>query len=159
MKYANYQVTFREVPDEISLCINISNCPVRCADCHSKYLWEDVGQELTITVLHNLINMNKGITCVCFMGGNQETEYLKTLIKQLRNGYPALKIALYTGNTREYIDRDLILMLDYFKEGPYVKAYGGLDNPNTNQRFYKVENGELINWTYKFQNNNNEIKN
>ena len=47
IKYKETQVTFSEVPDEISLCINISNCPHRCKGCHSPYLQEDVGYELT----------------------------------------------------------------------------------------------------------------
>ena len=40
-------ITFSEVPDEISLCINISNCPIKCPDCHSKFLWENIGKEIT----------------------------------------------------------------------------------------------------------------
>ena len=27
MKYTGTEITFAEVPDEITLCINISNCP------------------------------------------------------------------------------------------------------------------------------------
>ena len=38
LKYLNCQVTFAEVPDEISLCINITNCPNRCPGCHSPEL-------------------------------------------------------------------------------------------------------------------------
>ena len=33
---------------------------------------------------------------------------------------------------------------------PYIKEKGPLDNPNTNQRFYKVVNEELIDITHKF---------
>ena len=47
LKYYNYMVTFSEVPDEISLCINITGCPIRCTDCHSKFLWENIGKEIT----------------------------------------------------------------------------------------------------------------
>ena len=38
LKYVDSQITFREIPDEITLCINISNCPFRCKGCHSKEL-------------------------------------------------------------------------------------------------------------------------
>ena len=48
MKYYNYDVVFQEIPDETTLAINISNCPCRCPGCHSKFLWEDVGVELTV---------------------------------------------------------------------------------------------------------------
>ena len=72
MRYLNYQVVFKEVPDEVTLSINITNCPYRCPGCHSPYLQEDVGEELTFETLSYLIEKNKGITCVCFMGGRQE---------------------------------------------------------------------------------------
>ena len=35
LKYSNYEITFAEVPDEISLCINLTNCPHKCIGCHS----------------------------------------------------------------------------------------------------------------------------
>ena len=51
LKYTTAEVTFREIPDEITLCINISNCPIHCADCHSKELWGDIGTELSFDEL------------------------------------------------------------------------------------------------------------
>ena len=72
MKYTDTMVTFSEVPDKISLCINISGCPNRCPGCHSPELWEDIGTELNEDSLTKLINKNEGITCVCFMGGDAD---------------------------------------------------------------------------------------
>ena len=43
MKYVNESVVFAEIPDEVTLAINISNCPCRCPGCHSKFLWGDIG--------------------------------------------------------------------------------------------------------------------
>ena len=40
------QVVFAEIPDEVSLAINISCCPHRCPGCHSPYLQKDYGVEL-----------------------------------------------------------------------------------------------------------------
>lgn len=150
MKYLNTMVTFSEFPDEIALCINISNCPFHCPGCHSPELWEDIGTELTFEELDKLINSNKGITLVGFMGGDYDTPYLNELAKHIVNDIdPDLNIGWYSGNSRlsDYID---INLFDYIKLGPYVEELGGLDNPNTNQRFYKIENGQLIDWTYKF---------
>ena len=45
LKYYNAMVVFEEIPDEITLAINITNCPCHCVGCHSKFLWEDVGTE------------------------------------------------------------------------------------------------------------------
>lgn len=47
LKYVNTGVVFQEIPDEVTLAVNISNCPCRCPGCHSRYLWGDVGEPLT----------------------------------------------------------------------------------------------------------------
>ena len=58
LKYVDTKVTFAEVPNEISLCINISNCPCHCINCHSSYLAEDIGEPLN---LDNLVKLIKNI--------------------------------------------------------------------------------------------------
>lgn len=138
IKYVNTAVTFREIPDEITLCINISNCNIHCKYCHSKYLWEDTGEELTLEALHNLIKVNKGITCICFMGGNYEE--LSPLIISILE-YTNIKIAWYTGldivNALKAIgnyDRP-----HYLKVGSYCSKLGGLASITTNQRLYKID--------------------
>ena len=67
LKYTIAEVVFREIPDEITLAINISGCPIHCPDCHSKDLWKDKGKDLSQRALERLINENPGITCVAFM--------------------------------------------------------------------------------------------
>ena len=57
MKYTDTQIGFQEFPDEISLLINISNCPFHCPGCHSPELWEDVGTELNYDEVEKLINV------------------------------------------------------------------------------------------------------
>ena len=133
LKYTDTQVTFSEVPSEISLCINLSNCPYHCPACHSKELWEDVGEPLRVGKLIDLINANKGITCVCFMGGDSDLEELYNIFKFMPMLFKNLKVAWYTG--RESIPKDLP-PIDYIKIGPYKEECGPINNPNTNQRFY-----------------------
>ena len=58
LKYHSSYIGFREIPDEISLCINITNCPNNCKGCHSPWLKEDVGEDLNIESLNTLINKN-----------------------------------------------------------------------------------------------------
>ena len=70
MKYLDTKIVFQEVPDEISLAINITGCPCNCDGCHSPYLAEDTGEILSEKALSALIEANLGITCVCFMGGD-----------------------------------------------------------------------------------------
>ena len=40
--------------------------------------------------------------------------------------------------------------LDYYKVGSYQFGHGGLDSPTTNQRLYKIENGNMRNITSLF---------
>lgn len=151
MKYTNVEIGFQEFPDEISLCINISNCPFHCSGCHSPELWEDVGTELTFKELHHLISINKGITCVGFMGGDYDTPYLNSLAEYVKNIDPPLKVGWYSGNSRlsDYINTN---WFDYIKIGPYIEEKGGLNNPNTNQIMYEIDHkyGHANNITSKF---------
>ena len=68
IKYApdDTSVVFEEIPDEITLAVNISNCQHNCPGCHSPYLRMDFGEELTETAIDELIKKNSGITCFCF---------------------------------------------------------------------------------------------
>ena len=52
-----------------------------------------------------------------------------------------LKTCLYSGCENVESFRDLLPLLDYLKLGEYQPDRGGLDSPNTNQRFYRVVNG------------------
>jgi len=134
MKYLNTMITFSEFPDEIALCINITNCPFHCPGCHSPELWEDIGTELTKEELSKLIQSNKGITCVGFMGGNLKE--VNPLAEYVKNIESSLKVGWYTGGVIEENELFKLKFFDYIKIGPYIKELGGLDNPNTNQRMY-----------------------
>jgi anaerobic ribonucleoside-triphosphate reductase activating protein len=148
LKYLDSGVVFREIPDEITLVIRITNCPNNCKGCHSPKLKEDIGILLTLDVLESLIFENPEVSCICFMGGDADIEYLCKLIDFLRDEFRGYKVAWYSGE-KEIIPA-LKDKLDYYKVGPYIKKYGGLDNPKTNQRMYKILDEELIDITYKF---------
>ena len=150
MKYVpeDTSVTFSEVPDEVSLCVNISNCPCRCIGCHSPYLRADIGRELTQSAVDELIETNGGISCICFMGGDADRGDLNALAKYVKENHD-IKTAWYSG--RSVISPDIdICNFDYIKVGPYIEKYGPLNVRTTNQIMYKVENGELIDITNKF---------
>lgn len=136
LKYTTAQITFAEVPDEISLTIELSNCPYHCPECHSKHLWDDIGTELTKEELIKLIDNNKGCTCVCFMGGDNDLDELTRLCGYIlgRSDYPR-RICWYTGADK-IPNHALISYLSYIKIGPYKSEFGPLNNPNTNQTFY-----------------------
>jgi anaerobic ribonucleoside-triphosphate reductase activating protein len=142
LRFKEVKVVFRELPNEITLAINITGCPVKCKDCHSKHLWEDIGEALTINAINQLIVKNEGITAICFMGGDSEPEYLNTLAKEIKdsisyNKYP-IKIGWYSG--RDWVsDRIEIKNFDYIKIGKFIKSKGSIDNPNTNQQLFRVD--------------------
>lgn len=137
-------VVFEEIPDEITLAINISNCQNHCINCHSPYLRQNIGNELTEEVLHNLIEQNSGISCVCFMGEGNDCEALLNLAQYIRREFSNLKTALYSG--RVAVEDEIYDYFDYVKVGPYIESLGPLNSKTTNQRLYK--NKEDI--TYKF---------
>ena len=150
LKFVDTLVSFQEVPDEITLCINISNCPCHCEGCHSPYLAEDIGNPLGYWTLNHLIKTNKGITCVCFMGGDSDPEWIATLAFRIKRDFPDLKIGWYSG--RQHLPSNFpIQHFNYIKVGPYIPKLGGLDKETTNQIMYKVDNGNLIDITYRFK--------
>ena len=149
LKYIDTLVGFAEIPDEITLCINISNCPCHCKNCHSSYLAEDIGESLDLQHLTNLIDSNKGITCVCIMGGDANPSEVDDIAQDIKDYYPNLKVGWYSG--RQELNNHIDLCnFDYIKLGPYKEEFGPLNSRTTNQRFYKVSDGELINITSKF---------
>ncbi len=152
LKFVNTDVVFQEIPDEVSLAINISNCPCRCPGCHSKFLWADKGEPLDHEALDSMLEeFGNEISCISFMGGDAAPEEVNALASYLRETVPAMKIAWYSGRTvlSSAIDR---ANFDYVKVGPYIKHLGPLNSKTTNQHMYKVdhENQQLVDITYRF---------
>lgn len=154
LKYANFDIVFQEVPDEVTLAINISNCPNQCPGCHSKYLWENIGKALDSEELDRLVTQYKsGITCVCFMGGDNEPDKVAELARKVKNEYKGLKAAWYSGKNElpENVKTD---HFDYIKLGSYVAELGALDSVTTNQRMMKrLSDGRVKDITEWFRKN------
>lgn len=148
LKYADVLISFQEVPNEISLCINITGCKNNCKGCHSPWLFKDIGIDLTPTELFKLIKQNKGITCVCLMGGDTDPETINKLASDIKSW--GLKSAWYSGK-QDISEEIRLINFDYIKVGPYIQELGGLDSNTTNQIMYKIENTKLIDITYHFK--------
>jgi len=149
IKYESSLITFTEVPDEVSLCLNISGCPNYCVNCFEPWLREDIGTELTFDELQRLYLQQPNITCICFLGGDRYYDDIAVLVMEFKRMYPHLKFAMYSGATE--MNPFLSKILDYYKIGPYIEEKGPLNKKTTNQVFYKKENGDWIDITYKFQ--------
>jgi anaerobic ribonucleoside-triphosphate reductase activating protein len=150
MKFTNYDIVFREIPDETTLAINISGCPCHCPGCHSSYLADDIGEELTYESLMNMVNGNVGITCISFMGGDANPSYINHLAELLRDSESSLRIAWYSGR-QELSDKVDLKNFDYIKLGPYIEELGGLDKKTTNQVLYKVVGSDLVDITHRMR--------
>ena len=151
LRYINYNIVFQEVPNEITLAINISNCPNHCKGCHSPYLMEDKGEILNEDILIGLLHTyGRAITCVCFMGGDScpaEVDRLSAFLKEYTNG--KIKTGWYSGKPSLAANCRL-QHFDYIKLGPYIERLGGLDSLSTNQRFYRIEKEKMIDVTNHF---------
>lgn len=155
IKYVDEMICFQEVPNETSLSFSITNCPHHCQGCHSSYLAQDIGIPVESVLKDRLDKYSGLITCVLFMGGDDEKQIdnLIECVKYCRSmGY---KTALYSGDT--VINPILKNYFDYIKIGPYDQSKGGLDCPSTNQRMYQklVDANGAVEWrdiTSKFWN-------
>ena len=148
LKFTDTMVVFSEIPDHITLAINISNCQNRCPNCHSKELCGDIGEILNEDVLSSLIEKNKGINNVCVMGEGKDWNEVIKLAQSTRKKYSNLKIAIYSG--RDKVEKIFFTTFDFVKVGRYDEKYGPLNKETTNQRLYEI-NGDIINdITYKF---------
>ena len=149
MNYAYIEVVCMEVPNEISLCIGITGCPIHCPGCHSKELWDaNYGFLLTEEVYTSaLLKYKDKCSCICFMGGEwYQNDLIRLLIKAHNMDF---KTALYTGENQ--VSYDIQKHLDYIKVGSYREELGGLDTATTNQRMLRREtDGGFVDVTKEF---------
>jgi len=153
LKYATYDIVFQEFPDEVTLAIDLSLCPNRCPGCHSEFLQTDVGKVLDPTSLEALIEKYAGnITCVGFMGGDNDPEATLELAAWVKQHYAGrYHTGWYSGRTWLPDKETLARSLDYVKLGAWITARGPLSSPNTNQRYYHVlPDGSLTDLTPRF---------
>lgn len=159
IKYTTSMITFAEIPDEICLSFNISNCQNNCIGCHSAELRKDIGTELSPELLTDLILKNDGITCVLFLGEGKDQETLISLAETVKKA--GLKAALYSGRVTEEIEDCLWKTFDYIKAGPYIEEFGPLNKETTNQRLFKIKKEKDIfkkqDITFKFWRKNGEV--
>ncbi|WP_417657237.1 anaerobic ribonucleoside-triphosphate reductase activating protein [Pseudidiomarina aestuarii] len=143
MRFSAEAVVFQEVPGEVALAYTITGCPIGCKGCHSADSWSaDRGHPLTASHLQQQFDRYQGlITAVLFLGGewySQDLTYFLNMAKQR-----GLATCLYTGLVD--VDDGLKKHLDYLKTGPWVAERGGLMSPKTNQRFYDLRSGKVLN--------------
>lgn len=128
-------VVLEEIPDMVSLAVDISNCQGNCVGCHSPWLRDDIGVELTRDAVDKMIGDNFGVNCFLFLGEGRDRKALSDIASYISCKHN-LKIALYSGRAK--IEDELYEIFDFIKVGPYIPSFGPLNNPTTNQRLYRI---------------------
>ena len=139
-------VVLEEIPDRVSLAVDISNCRGNCVGCHSPFLKQDIGEELTPAVIDALVADNFGVNCFLFLGEGKDPETLLSLARHARS--LGLETALYSG--REEVEEEYWQVFDYIKLGPYLPECGPLNQPTTNQHLYHIIEGKPVDITARF---------
>ena len=137
-------VVLEEIPDKVTLAVEISNCRGSCIGCHSPFLKQDIGVELTPEAVDRMIADNYGINCFLLLGEGKDPEALLRIAEHLRVHHPQLERAVYSG--RPEVEPEIYAAFDYVKVGPYIAELGPLNERTTNQRLFY--HGEDI--TFRF---------
>lgn len=152
LKYVSFAISFTEVPDEVCLAVQVSNCGHRCYGCHSPYLQKNRGEDLERDLFDLLRLYASRVTCVCFMGDGGDPEAMFRCALMVHKY--GLKAAVYTGNNEGNVmmasSYNGCEHFDYVKTGEYDIDLGGLSSPTTNQRMFKWNNDNWEDITYKF---------
>ena len=152
LKYYNYDIVFQEIPNEVTLAVNITNCPNRCKGCHSPHLQKDIGEELNEERIISLMEKYAAaITCFCFMGGDGDPHRVAELANFIRFHYPETKTAWYSGCARlpETFDST---NFQYIKLGGYIEDLGNLKTEATNQHLFEIQkDGDMKDISYLFK--------
>ena len=150
LKVYNYDIVFQEIPDEVTLAVNLTACPFRCPGCHSPHLQQDIGESLDEALLQRIHQKYAGeVTCICLMGGDADPAAVESLCRFIRQQM-GLRSGWYSGRAALPDGIDLAAF-DYIKTGPYIAALGSLKSPRTNQRLYRVRDGSLEDITLRFR--------
>ncbi len=127
-------IVLEEIPDKVTLAVEIPNCQGSCPGCHSPFLREDIGEELTPAAVDRMIADNFGVNCFLLLGEGNDPQALLRMAAYLRERHPGVARALYSGRTA--VEDALYDAFDYVKVGPYVAELGPLNERTTNQRLY-----------------------
>ena len=115
-------VVIEEIPDRVTLAVDISNCQGNCVGCHSPFLKEDIGEELTAEVIDKLVADNFGVDCFLFLGDGNNTTEICELARYIQNNHVTVDTAIYSGY--DLILNEYLGCFDYIKVGKYIEEYG-----------------------------------
>lgn len=136
-------VSFKEHPDYLNLTLFISGCPRACKGCswHSIKVDAHKFDEEAFTQL--LSNYKNKIENVVFLGGDWLGKGLLPFIK-IAHSFN-FSVCLYSGaDSITELDAEVLKNLEWLKLGSWKADLGPLTSPTTNQRFYKLADGKIV---------------
>lgn len=149
IKIASIQKNRYEDGPGIRVTIFFQGCNVRCKGCHNSEI-QDIqnGKEYEVKKLcKEILSYNLPVKKITVSGGEplMQREALEEFIEEMHK--KNFEIALYTSYDFEEIPKNILKKLKYLKVGKYInelriqgKFYG-----SSNQKFYSLENGKIIN--------------
>lgn len=145
----------------ISLEIWVPGCKFNCKGCHNPELQNfSLGDEFTQSqLIFNIEVQKKWIDNIVITGGDPLWSPIDTrlIIEIIKKNFPKLKIWMYTGFSKEEIDRDLLLkkifnmcdvvITDRYVEEEKISRLDKIKKPykiigSYNQQIWRKENGE-----------------
>ena len=146
----DWGITFNEVPDKMAVYFELGDCNKHCNGCHSPELWEPLeGSPLSIFLKIAEREVAKGANAICVLGGTDCNSFSRDLLVfflgELANLAP---VCLYSGSDDIEVMQKLAEQgnCTWLKTGSYKEELGGLQSPTTNQRFFKREQRQHIDY-------------
>lgn len=133
LNFFTVAVDSHRIEGETMLLIFLGSCPRQCAECVSEKFKEESENQLSISILHALIENNPDITCIGFVGGDNDHNNINFLANYIHLN-TNLKVCMYSS---EKIDKKLVNCLDY-----YVIYF--CDLTSNKRKYYKIIDNELI---------------
>ena len=136
-------VSFKEHPWYVNLTLFVDGCPRACKGCSWKGVKKDVHKFNEDSFTQLLSNYQNKVENVVFLGGDWLGKNLLPFIDIAHLfGFSA---CLYSGaDDISEIDEDVLKNLEWLKVGSWKEEYGPLTSPTTNQRFYKLSSGKVV---------------
>lgn len=110
----------------------------------------DVFQPLLVSVVDDLMGRYEdSVGAILFRGGERSPMELDGIAKYIHAAYPVVKV-IWRSDNRGFSLWQHPENYDYVHFGKYMKRFGPLELPTTNQRYYRIVDGIAHNITPRF---------
>lgn len=147
----------------VSVSLFLQGCPFHCPGCHNPETWDPAGgtehtENSVIKQIVDAISANGIQRNLSILGGEpldtqEKINFLNSLIKEIKNYYPTIKIIIWTGYLYNYLKNKkeleyILNNIDYLIEGPFKIEERDITlkwRGSRNQNIINTRTGEIIN--------------